>query len=104
MATSAELELTDSQAAAFFRSPREPSHRPYEARRAFFVEHRPSAEAAQRLGYSSGSFRLLCPPFRHDPEKRAAFFRGLLRGGRPAPARDPARDWVVARRERNRSV
>jgi hypothetical protein len=104
MATSAEIELTDSQAAAFFHSPREPLHRQYEALRAFFVDHLPSAEAAQRLGYSSGSFRVLCHQFRHDPEKRAAFFRQLLPGRRPAPARDPVRDLVVAMRKRNLSV
>jgi hypothetical protein len=104
MATSAEIELTDSQAAAFFHSPREPLHRQYEALRAFFVDHLPSAEAAQRFGYSSGSFRVLCHQFRHDPEKRAAFFRQLLPGRRPAPARDPVRDLVVAMRKRNLSV
>lgn len=104
MATSVELGLTDSQAAAFFRSPQEPLHRQYEALRAFFVDHLPSAEAAQLFGYSSGSFRVLCHQFRHDPEKRSAFFRQLPRGTRPAPARDPVRELVVAMRKRNLSV
>jgi hypothetical protein len=79
-------------------------HRQYEALRAFFVEDLPSAEAAQLFGYSSGSFRVLCHQFRHDPDKRSAFFRQPPRGTRPAPARDPVRELVVAMRKRNLSV
>ena len=104
MVTSAERGLTDSQAAAFFLAPQEPLHRQYEALRAFFLEHLPSAEAARHFGYSPGSFRVLCHQFRHDREKRSAFFRQLPRGTRPAPARDPVRELVVAMRKRNLSV
>jgi hypothetical protein len=104
MDSSPEIDLTDSQAAAFFLSPHEPLHRQYEALRAFFVEELPSAEAAQRFGYSPGSFRVLCHQFRHNPEKRSVFFRPLPRGARPAPARDPVRQLVVAMRKRNLSV
>jgi hypothetical protein len=103
MAYSAEQSLTDSQAAVFFLAPNERLHRQYEALRAFFVEELPSAEAAQRFGYSAGSFRVLCHQFRHHPEKRAAFFRSLPRA-RPAPARDPVRERVIALRKRNLSV
>jgi hypothetical protein len=104
MATSAEHGLTDSQTTAFFLSPQEPLHRQYEALRAFFVEDLLSAEAAQLFGYSPGSFRVLCHQFRHDPEKRSAFFRQPPRGAPPAPARDPVRELVVAMRKRNLSV
>jgi hypothetical protein len=104
MATSSEHGLTDSQAATFFRSPQQPLHRQYEALRAFFVEDLPSAESAQLFGYSPGSFRVLCHQFRHDPEKRSAFFRQPPRGAPPAPARDPVRELVVAMRKRNLSV
>jgi hypothetical protein len=104
MVNSAERSLTDSQAAAFFLAPQEPLHRQYEALRAFFLEHLPSAEAARHFGYSPGSFRVLCHQFRHDPEKRSAFFRQPPRGTRPAPARDPVRELVVAMRKRNLSV
>ena len=104
MATSAEHGLTDSQTTAFFLSPQEPLHRQYEALRAFFVEDLLSAEAAQLFGYSPGSFRVLCHQFRHDPEKRSAFFRQPPRGAPPAPARDPVREVVVAMRKRNLSV
>lgn len=103
MAYSVEISLTDAQAAAFFLAPNERLHRQYEALRAFFVEELPSAEAAQRFGYSAGSFRVLCHQFRHDPEKRAAFFRALPRA-HPAPARDPVRERVIALRKRNLSV
>lgn len=104
MAYSPDQCLTDSQAAAFFLSPQQPLHRQYEALRAFFIEELPSAEAAQRFGYSPGSFRVLCHQFRHDPEKRSLFFRPLPRGARAAPARDPVRELVVAMRKRNLSV
>ena len=103
MAFSGEPALTDSQAAAFFLAPNERLHRQYEALRAFFVEELASAEAAQRFGYSPGSFRVLCHQFRHDPEKRASFFRPLPRA-HPAPARDPVRELAIAMRKRNLSV
>ena len=103
MASSSDVALTESQAATFFLSPQESLHRQYEALRAYFVEQLPSAEAAQRFGYSSGSFRVLCHQFRHDPGKRSAFFRPLPRT-HSAPARDPVRELVIAMRKRNLSV
>jgi hypothetical protein len=103
MAVSGEPALTHSQATAFFLAPNERLHRQYEALRAFFVEELASAEVAQRFGYSPGSFRVLCHQFRHDPEKRASFFRSLPRA-HPAPARDPVRQLAIAMRKRNLSV
>jgi len=103
MASSGERGLTDSQAAAFFLAPNERLHRQYEALRAFFVEELASAEAAQRFGYSAGSFRVLCHQFRHEPDKRASFFRPLPRV-HPAPSRDPVRELAIAMRKRNLSV
>jgi hypothetical protein len=96
--------LTDSQAASFFLSPQPPLQRQYEALRAFFVEEFPSAEAAQCFSYSPGAFRVLVHQFRHDPEKRSAFFRQPQRGPRSAPARDRVRESAVALRKRNLSV
>jgi len=104
MSISCGESLTDSQAAAFFFSPEQPLQRQYEALRAFFVEEIPSAEAAQRFSYSPGAFRVLVYQFRHDPEKRSAFFRQIQRGPRSAPARDRARESAVALRKRNLSV
>jgi hypothetical protein len=103
MVSSSKAGLTESPAAAFFLSPEEPLHRQYEALRAYFVEQLPSAETARRFGYSPGSFRVLCHQFRHDPQKRAAFFRPLPRA-HSAPARDPVRERVVSLRKRNLSV
>jgi len=103
MASSSRSGITESQAAAFFLSPEEPLHRQYEALRAYFVEQLPSAETAHRFGYSPGSFRVLCHQFRHDPHKRASFFRPLPRA-HAAPARDPVRERAVALRKRNLSV
>jgi hypothetical protein len=103
MASSSDKTLTESQAAAFFLSPEGRLHRQYEALRAYFVEQLPSAETARRFSYSPGAFRVLCHQFRHDPEKRSAFFRPRPRA-HSAPARDPVRDLVVALRKRNLSV
>lgn len=103
MDSGSKSKLTESQAAAFFLSPQEPLHRQYEALRARFVERLPSVETARRFGYSSGSFRVLCHQFRHDPQKRSVFFHPLPRA-HSAPARDPVRELVVAMRKRNLSV
>jgi len=103
MAASSDETITESQAAAFFLSPETRLHRQYEALRAYFVEQLPSAEAARRFSYSPGAFRVLCHQFRHDPEKRSAFFRPRPRA-HSAPARDPVRERVVALRKRNLSV
>ena len=50
--------------ARLFLEPVNPTHRQYEALRAFFVEGLCSAEAARRFGYTPGSFRVLCHQFR----------------------------------------
>jgi len=104
MSISSGDSLTDSQAAAFFLSPDQPLQRQYEALRAFFVEELPSVEAAQLFSYSPGAFRVLVYQFRHDPDKRAAFFRSIQYGPRSAPARDRVRQSAVALRKRNLSV
>ncbi len=104
MSISSGQSLTDSQAAAFFLSPQQPLQRQYEALRAYFVEQLPSAEAAQRFGYSPGGFRVLCHQFRHDPAKRSALLPPLARRCRSAPARDRVRELAVAMRKRNLSI
>jgi hypothetical protein len=88
----------------FFLSPQFPLQRQYEALRAFFVDEEPSGDVARRFGYSLGAFRVLCHQFRHDPDKRASFFRQPQRGPQSAPARDRVRDLAVAMRKRNLSV
>jgi hypothetical protein len=78
--------------------------RQYEALRAYLVDEEPSADVARRFGYSPGAFRVLCHQFRHDPQKRASFFRQPQRGPQSSPARDRVRDLAIAMRKRNLSV
>lgn len=78
--------------------------RQYEALRAYLVDEEPSADVARRFGYKPGAFRVLCHQFRHDPLKRASFFRQPLRGPQSSPKRDRVRDLAVAMRKRNLSV
>jgi hypothetical protein len=104
MTTSTKTTLTLSQTTQFFLAPDSPAQRQYEALRAYFTEHLPSAEVARRFGYSPGAFRVLCHQCRHDPTKRTAFFPTPQRGPRAAPTRDRVRDLVVAMRKQNLSV
>jgi hypothetical protein len=78
--------------------------RQYEALRAYLVDQEPSGSVARRFGYSTGTFRVLCHQFRHNPQKRASFFRQPQRGPHTSPARDRVRDLAVAMRKRNLSV
>ncbi len=96
--------LTDIQAARFFLAPENTRQRRYEALRAYYLDNLPSAEAAQRFGYSPGAFRGLCYQFRHDPGLRAAIFQIPRPGPRQAPTRQRVRDLVVALRKKNFSV
>jgi hypothetical protein len=90
--------------AEFFLSPDKPLHRQYEALRAYFVEDRSSAETAERFGYTTGAFRVLCTRFRQDTRKGDRFFRDPQRGPRSAPLRDRLRERVVGMRKKNLSV
>lgn len=85
-----------------FLVPANSTHRQYEALRAFFVDQTPSAEVARRFGYSTGSFRVLCHQFRHDPQRR--FFLTPQKGPHVAPKRDAVREQVVALRKKNLSI
>ena len=90
--------------ARFFLAPEKPLHRQYEALRAYFVEGLSSAEAAERFGYTPGTFRVLCHRFRNNPDPQGRFFKDVKRGPSTAPLRDRLRDQVVAMRKRNLSV
>lgn len=92
--------LTDCR--GFFLEPEHPRHRIYEALRAYFVEGRPSAQAARDFGYTPGSFRVLCHHFRRTADP--AFFVTLPRGPRSQPKKSAARDRIVALRKQNHSV
>jgi Transposase DDE domain len=92
--------LTELQ--RIFLEPTDPTHRQYEALRAYFVEGLPSQEVAKRFGYTPGSFRVLCHQFRQHPHR--AFFLQPHKGPHRAPKRDPVRDPVIALRKQNFSI
>jgi len=92
--------LTELQ--RIFLEPTDPTHRQYEALRAYFVEGLPSQEVAKRFGYTPGSFRVLCHQFRQHPHR--AFFLQPPKGPHRAPKRAPVRDQVIALRKQNFSI
>ena len=93
-------KLTKEETA--FLVPKNSTHRQYEALRAFFVDKLPSQEAAQRFGYSAGSFRILCHQFRKDMDRQ--FFLPPAKGPHAAPKRDSVQELVVSLRKKNLSV
>ena len=64
----------------------------YEALRAYFLEQRPSQEAARAFGYTPGSFRVLCHQFRRDPDPE--FFASPQLGPRGQPKKSAARELI----------
>ena len=100
MANSPVNKITDL--ARPFLNPSNPTHRQYEALRAFFVDQLPAQEAATRFGYSYGSFRVLCHEFRQNPER--VFFQSAPKGPRSAPKKDSVRERVIVLRKQNYSV
>ena len=100
MANSPVKKITDL--AKPFLKPSNPTHRQYEALRAFFVDQLPAQEAATRFGYSYGSFRVLCHEFRQNPER--VFFQSAPKGPRSAPKKDAVRERVIVLRKQNYSV
>src|SRR5512145_1222916 len=85
-----------------FLEPTDPTHRQYEALRAYFVEGLPSQEVAKRFSSTPGSFRVLCHQCRQHPQR--AFFLPPHKGPHRAPKRDPVRDQVMALRKQNFSI
>jgi hypothetical protein len=100
MLNSEENELTDM--ARFFLEPSNPTHRQYEALRAYFVDHLPSAEAAHRFGYTPGSFRVLCHEFRRNPKRE--FFMPPSKSPKALPRKKRLRETIVALRKQNLSI
>lgn len=91
-----------SEPQRFFLEPSSPKQRQYEALRAYFVEHIPSAEVARAFGYTPGSFQVLCHHFRHRPEPE--FFVASRPGPRHQPKKSAAHDLIVELRKANHSV
>ena len=99
MSNSLPARLTDLQ--RVFLEPKNAVHRQYEALRAFFVEGLASATAAQRFGYTPGSFRILCHALRQLPDQE--FFLSSRRAP-PGPPRDRVREAIIGLRKQNLSI
>ncbi|MGH2864587.1 MAG: hypothetical protein ACRDJX_04990, partial [Solirubrobacteraceae bacterium] len=99
-----QRKLTDVERA--FLEPANVTHRQYEALRADFIDGVPSKMAAERFGYTPGSFRVLCHHFRADPGRE--FFlperSRAAAGERPASKSSRLRERVIALRKQNLSV
>ena len=93
-------KLTDL--ARYFLEPSNVTHRQYEALRAYFVDHLPSAEAARLFGYTPGSFRVLCHEFRKNPKR--SFFLPPAKSPQVMPEKARVRERVVALRKQNLSI
>ena len=85
-----------------FLAPSNPTHRQYEALRAYFVDGYSVEEVADRFAYTPGSFRVMCTRFRQDPGRE--FFLPTRRGPGTAPKKDELTERVVELRKRNLSI
>lgn len=88
--------------ARYFLEPANSTHRQYEALRAYFVDNLSAEEAARRFGYTTGSFRVLCHHFRHNPQRQ--FFCPPPKGPHVPKKKNKVRDKVVALRKKNLSI
>jgi len=86
----------------FFAEPGHPKQRQYEALRRYFLEQRPSKEVAAELGYTEGSFRVLCHQFRREAEPE--FFLSPARGPQGQPRKSAARVLIEQLRKQNHSI
>jgi hypothetical protein len=102
MSTRSRKEITDNDIRRVFLEPATPTHRQYEALRAYFVERIPSAETAARFGYTPGSFRVLCHGFRHDLQR--PFFLPVTKGPHVSAKRSSAREKIIELRKQNLSI
>ena len=67
------------------------------ALRTFFVDRAPSAEAAERFGYTPGSFRVLCHEFRKNPQRE--FFLPQTKKAKLPPPRERLRQKIILRKQ-----
>jgi transposase len=86
--------------AQVFLAPQNPTHRQYEALRAYFVDQVPAAEVAARFGYSVGSLHQLAHQLRQNPTRQ--FFAESPRPGAKASA--AVQQKIVQLRKQNQSV
>ncbi|MBI2237120.1 MAG: hypothetical protein HYU54_01140 [Actinobacteria bacterium] len=89
------------QQTRFFTAPTQPSHRRYEALRAYFVDGATSAEAARLFGYAPGTVEAMVRDFRNGDRQ---FFAERRPGPRRAPAKEAARAEVIRLRRAGHSI
>jgi hypothetical protein len=102
MSSKSRREITHSDIRRVFLEPANPTHRQYEALRAYFIEGLPSAQTAARFGYTPGSFRVLCHDFRQD--LRRPFFLPVLKGPQASAKRNSSREKIIELRKQNLSI
>jgi hypothetical protein len=85
----------------FFARPVDPTHRRYEALRAYLYEGRPAAEVAAAFGYAPDSLHAMAREFRAG---RRAFFVTTRPGPKLAPAKQQARPRIVQLRHAGHSI
>jgi hypothetical protein len=88
--------------AQHFLVPTNPTHRQYEALRAYFVEGLSASQVADRFGYTPGSFRVLAHHFRHDPQR--AFFLPTTKRQHSPTKSLALKDRVISLRKQNLSI
>jgi hypothetical protein len=86
--------------AQVFLAPQNPTHRQYEALRAYFVDQLPAAEVATQFGYTVGSLHQLAHQFRQNPARQ--FFAEPPRPG--AKASEAVQQKIVQLRKQNQSI
>jgi hypothetical protein len=85
----------------FFTEPTDATQRRYEALRAYLVDGCPAEQVAARFGYTVAALQSAVRDFRAG---RRGFFSPPRPGPKSAPAKDAARDRVLALREAGHSV
>ncbi len=85
-----------------FLEPKNANQRQYEALRAYFVEGLSSMDAAQRFGYSPGSFRGIVHRFRQDPDRD--FFGATPEDLEVQQQHDERRQRIITLRKQNLSI
>ena len=91
----------------FFKSPQTPTHRQYEALRAFYVEGKPAAEVAHQFGYTLSTFYSLSRDFKQQlqqPDPSGRFFVTVPRGRKPKTRTDKVEQLIVELRKKYLSV
>jgi transposase-like protein len=85
----------------FFARPADPTQRRYEALRAYLLEGRSAAEVASAFGYTVQTLNSIVRDFRSG---RREFFVSSRPGPKRAPAKERARDRIVALRAAGHSI